>query len=132
MAESKVVEVKQPAGADVERTRNQPVFAPEVDIVEGQDAVTVFADMPGADETSVQVTLENGILQLEGWTPEVQRDRYRPGRREYGTGSYARSFAISEDVDAKGIQATVNNGVLRIVLPKAEAVKPRRIAVKAE
>ena len=76
------------------------------------------------------VDFENGELVIEGKVEPRHADReFLYG--EYGIGDFYRSFAISEDIDAEKISAQLNNGVLTLHLPKSEAVKPRRIEVKA-
>ncbi len=132
MTEIKITENKNASTPDVERTRSAQVYIPDVDIIENKEQILVLADMPGVHEKSVQVTLENDVLTIEGTAEATLPDGYRPTHREYETGSYSRSFTITETVDPKGIQARLRNGVLRVILPKSEAVKPRRIAVQTE
>ena len=132
MADKQVREQESGGVGAVERTRSETVYLPDVDIVETRDQVVVIADMPGVDEASVNVTLENDVLSLEGTVSGPVPAGCRLDRCEYGRGTFARAFAISADVEAKGIQATMRHGVLRVVLPKTDAVKPRKIAVKAE
>jgi len=123
--------VEATAASAVEKTRNLPVYMPNVDIFEAQDSVVVVADMPGVDESTVNITLENEVLKIEGRVEDSHTKSQRLVYREYGEGHYERSFALSDQVDRKAIKATVKNGVLRIVLPKAEELKPRKIAVTA-
>ncbi len=116
----------------VERTRAARVFNPDVDIIERKDDIIVVADMPGIDEDAVDITLENNVLSLYGkidWEAPAQMKMIHG---EYSIGDYQRVFTLSGDIDRNKIEATVNNGVLRIVLPKAEATKTRKISVKAE
>ena len=109
----------------VERTRPAKVYTPAVDIVEKKDEIVVVADMPGVDERSVDITLEKNILTIYGKVETEAPKGHRLVYSEYGTGDYARSFTISEEVDRDRIQATVKNGVLRLVLPKAAAARTR-------
>jgi HSP20 family molecular chaperone IbpA len=115
----------------VERTRPEKVYTPAVDIIEKKDEIIVTADMPGVDERSVDITLEKNILTIYGRVDAELPKSHRLVYAEYGTGDYSRSFTLSEEVDRDRIQATVKNGVLRLVLPKAAAAKTRKIEVKA-
>jgi HSP20 family protein len=115
-----------------ERTRERNVYTPAVDIMERKDDIVLLADMPGVDETSVDITLEKNVLTIYGKVAAEIPGGYTLYLSEYGTGDYQRVFTLTEEVDRDKIQATVKNGVLRLVLPKAEAVKTRKIAVKGE
>ncbi len=116
----------------IERSRAAKIFNPDVDIIERKDDIMVIADMPGIDEKSVDITLENNVLSIYG-----QVDWDAPGNLkllhgEYGIGDYQRVFTLSGEVNRDKIEATVNNGILKIILPKAEAARTKKIAVKAE
>ncbi|MBO0698569.1 MAG: Hsp20/alpha crystallin family protein, partial [Zavarzinella sp.] len=91
----------------------------------------LLADLPGVRPTDVDVRFENGELTIHG-----RRAPSNPGKKralwEYEPTHYHRAFRLSEDVAADKIAAELKNGVLTIRLPKAEAAKPRRIAVKGE
>ncbi len=116
----------------IERTRAVRVYTPLVDIVETKDDILVSADMPGVDEKTVDINLEKNILSIYGTVDYDGFEKYRPLYTEYGIGDYQRSFTLSDEIDRERIQASVKNGVLKIVLPKAQAVKNRKIAVQAE
>jgi HSP20 family protein len=120
------------ASERVERTRATTVFSPQVDILERKDAIVVTADMPGVDENSVDINLEKNVLTIYGAVEEEPRGTYRPLYAEYGVGDYERVFTLSDEIDRDLIQATVKNGVLKVILPKAKAAQSRKIAVKAE
>jgi len=116
----------------VEHTRAQRIYAPNVDIIERSDDILVIADMPGVDEKSVDITLEQNILSIYGKVePDIPKN-HQLIVAEYGIGDYQRTFTIADEVDRDKIQASVKNGVLKIILPKAERVKTRKIAVQAE
>jgi HSP20 family protein len=116
----------------VERTRPEKVYMPAVDIMEKKDEIVVTADMPGVDERSMDITLEKNILTIYGKVDTEVPKGHRLVYAEYGIGDYARTFTLSEEVDRDRIQATMKNGVLRLVLPKAAAARTRKIEVKAE
>lgn len=120
------------ASTEVETTRNTRTFVPRVDIYETEDTVVLLADMPGVNENSVDITLEKNILTINGYANPQAPDNFEPAYAEYRFGNYERTFALSDEVDREQIEATVKNGVLRLVMPKAEAAKTRKITVKAE
>lgn len=132
MAETKTLE-KRPANEPerVERTRSEPVYAPDVDIMENEHHVVVVADMPGVDEKSVNITLENDVLTIEGRQEISAPDGHEQAYGEFRPGAFVRSFSLSNEVDKNKIEAAIRNGVLRVNLPKAEAARARKIAVKA-
>ena len=113
----------------VERTKPRSVFKPDVDIMEQKDDTVLTADLPGVDERSLDITLEKSVITIRGTVaPEVPAG-YRLVYGEYAVGDYERAFTLSDEVDKDRIQATVKNGVLKLVLPKAAAAKARRISV---
>lgn len=114
-----------------ERTRTRRLFVPKVDIYETEDEVVLLADMPGVDQESVDITLEKNILTIRGLFNDDWHEGYGLAYREYREGDYERTFALSDEVDRDGIEATMHHGVLTLRLPKAEEVKARKIAVKS-
>ena len=127
--EAERVRAAQPQGT--ERTRERPLYAPRVDIVESEDALEVLADMPGVTPESVEVTLEQGVLSVRGRADVSVPEGLAPLYLEYEPGDYERSFTLSDAVDPSGIEARVRGGVLHLRLPKAGSAKRQRIEVKA-
>lgn len=123
---------KRPEGnmVQTERTRNRPCFCPNVDILETADELTVYADVPGLRSEDVDVQFENGTLTILGKVQERQTENVPYLRREYGVGDFYRTFQVSESIDASRISADLADGVLTLHLPKQDAVKPRKIAVR--
>ncbi|MCG6552321.1 MAG: Hsp20/alpha crystallin family protein [Candidatus Magnetominusculus sp. LBB02] len=115
----------------VERTRAARVYTPAVDIIVKDKEVLVTADMPGVDDKSIDITLEKNVLTIYGKVDVGVPEKYRATYVEYGVGDYSRSFTLSEEVDRQRIEATVKNGVLKLILPMAEAAKTKKIEVKA-
>lgn len=112
-----------------ENTRAGRSFQPDVDIYETKDSLWLKADMPGVDEKSVSVSLDDGVLTVEG---NVALDDYQnisPVYSEYRVGNYRRRFSVSNQVDVERIQGKMVNGVLHLELPKAEKSKPRQISI---
>ena len=124
-------EKQEVAETDIERTRDRLAFVPRVDIYETGEAITVVADMPGVDENSVDVTLENDVLTIQGYVEPEEPEGYDLAFAEYQVGDYQRAFTLSDQVDRGGIEATLNDGVLRLVLPKIAEAKRRKFAITA-
>jgi len=114
-----------------ERTRDRPAFVPRADIYETDDAIFIVADMPGVDESSLDITLENNVLTINGYVEPVPPQGYSLVYSEYREGDYVRSFRLSDEIDRSGIDATLKDGVLRLHLPKVKEARMRKIAVKA-
>ena len=114
----------------VERTREKRVFTPAVDIVEQKDYILLFADMPGVDEKTVDITLEKDSLTIHGSVEAETHKGYRLAISEYGTGDYERTFTVSNEIDREKIIASVKDGVLRLTLPKAVVAGTRKIPIK--
>jgi len=115
----------------VERTRDRRVFSPRTDIIESGEHYLLVADIPGADEKNVNITLEKNVLSIEAHTETSAPEGYSLVLSEYGLGDYARSFVLSDQIDREKIEASVKNGVLRLVLPKAGPAKAHSIKVNA-
>jgi len=122
-------EVTTPEGA--ERTRECRCFAPRADIYEMNDQLVIVMDVPGADENSLDVTLEKDVLTVTAYVDAVAPEGYGLAYAEYEVGDYQRSFKLSDEIDREKISATIKDGVLRLYLPKAAAVLARKIDVKA-
>jgi HSP20 family molecular chaperone IbpA len=132
MEDTKKVQSQQaPAAAEPEQTRNRRLYSPRVDIFEKERAIVLLADMPGTDEKNINISLEKNILTITGKVDVEHRTDSRLAYAEYGVGDYSRSFSIPDDIDRNKIEASIKNGVLSLVLPKAEPEKARRIEIKA-
>jgi HSP20 family protein len=105
-------------------------YTPRVDILETEEELLLFADMPGVKEGEVDIRFESGELTLHARRPKppVPAEAWL---WESQAGDFFRSFRITEQVSADKIWAELKNGVLTLHLPKAETAKPRKIAVKA-
>jgi len=115
--------------AATERIRNVKTFVPRVDIYETKDSLYLIADMPGVDEKTVDVELEKNILKIAGRVENGKIKDHALVFSEYEVGDYERTFSLSDEIDRDKIKATVKQGVLRLELPKAEKVKPKKIAI---
>ncbi|MFA5072575.1 MAG: Hsp20/alpha crystallin family protein [Nitrospirota bacterium] len=120
-----------PVPEGVERTSQRRIYKPDVDIVERKNDTLLAADMPGVDERSLDITLEKNMLTIKGSVqPEIPQG-YRQIYSEYPVGDYERVFTLSDEVDKGNIQATIKNGVLKLLLPKSTVAISRKISVKA-
>jgi HSP20 family protein len=115
-----------------EQTRPSKVFVPRTDIYESTDHLLLLSDMPGVREDSVDITLEQAILTIHGKVTPPELPGYRLAYAEYGIGDYHRVFALSNEIDRQGIQASLRNGVLNLILPKSKQAMPRKIAITTE
>ena len=112
-----------------ESTIPSRVFLPLTDIFETDQALTVVLEMPGVNKESVEVGVENDVLTINGQIDFSKYEGLQPLYIEYNIGNYSRSFQISSKIDQDGIKAELKDGVMTLVLPKAEKAKPRRISV---
>ncbi len=126
-AEKQEVEVVEGA----ERTRPGKAYVPRADIYETGDSLVIVADMPGVDESSVEITLEKNVLKLKGYVDFTPPENFSLAYAEYDVGDYERSFTLSNEIDQSNINATIKNGVLKVFLPKAGPALARKIAVKS-
>ncbi len=111
-------------------TRRGQGFVPALDLSETDDAFLVEATVPGLKPEDLEVTVENNVLTIKGEMRQETEDRKRNYHRvERRYGQFQRTIALPSTVKADQIQASLSNGILRLEIPKAEEVKPRRIAV---
>jgi HSP20 family molecular chaperone IbpA len=114
-----------------EATRAGRTYVPGVDIRETEDSLWLWADVPGVDESSIDVRLEEGKLHIEGHVAVDDYQRLRPLYTEYNVGDFVRTFRIHSEIDSERIAAKLSNGVLQLELPKVRRAIPRRIPVAA-
>ncbi len=106
------------------------IFMPTTDIFETEEALTVVMEMPGVDRSSIDIHLENDVLNVEGRIDFSKYEKLQPVYTEYNIGHYRRRFTLSPSrIDQNRIKADVKDGVLTLTLQKAEQAKPRRISV---
>jgi HSP20 family protein len=132
MAGQQELQVQQKREVDKAQEPTTPMraFLPTTDIFETEDSLTVVLEMPGVDRDNIEVMIENGVLTVEGKINFNKYEGLQPVYGEYNIGPYRRSFRISSRVDQEKIRAEMRDGVVTLVLPKAEEAKPRRIEVR--
>lgn len=106
-------------------------WAPAVDINEYPDRFVLYADVPGIDPATIDITLEKGVMTLSG-TRDARVEEPAPEhqRSERVAGRFHRRFTLPDTVDADSVSASGKNGVLEVVIPKRPQVQPRKIEVK--
>ena len=102
--------------------------APEVNIFEDKDGYTIEAEMPGVTKEGLEITLEGNEISIIG-RRSVEVVSGEPLVQERAKADYRRAFELDPAIDASRIGATISQGILTLVLPKSEEVKPRKIAV---
>ena len=108
-------------------------WAPPIEVFEKEDKFVVKAELPGMKEEDIDVSVVGDTLTVKGerkTETEVKEEDYYCCERSYG--SFFRSIALPSTVDAKKIEASYENGVLEVSLPKAAEVKPKKISVSAK
>jgi HSP20 family protein len=133
MADTKELQVKDKheVASPAEQTRPGVVFTPEVDIFENEQHINLLADMPGVAPNDVKIDLNDGVLSISGEVQPFEGKDESDVLIEFEIGRYYRQFTLSEVVDQSKIEAKLEDGVLRLTLPKAEKAIPRQIAVTA-
>ena len=106
------------------------LLAPRLDIVEGEEAYQAIFEMPGVPEANVQLTVERGVLRVEGKTEAAPYEGYDLTYAEHRGGTYQRSLRLGDTVDASAVSAHMKAGLLYVTLPKRKEAKARRIEVK--
>jgi HSP20 family molecular chaperone IbpA len=112
----------------LENVNERPSTPPRADIFENKDEYLVVADLPGVDKDALDVSLDEEILTLSA---RVTPPTGEPVSGEYRATDYYRRFQVPDQIDRNQISARLENGVLFLHLPKSEAVKPRKITVRA-
>ena len=110
-------------------------YSPSMDVVENEDAFLVSVDLPGVDQKDIDVSVADNVLTVKGEKKNKEEEKDKQGkvyRRECWEGSFQRTLSLPQGVDADKIDATMNDGVLSISLPKREDAKPRQISVKVK
>lgn len=110
-----------------QRRERRNTYTPRVDIQETDEALTLYADLPGVCPDDLELRFENGELMVHGRVaPRVIEGVVRC---EFDTGDYWRVFRLTQDIDVNRITATLQNGVMTLRLPKSRRFEARRIAV---
>lgn len=117
---------------EMERTRSRRSFVPRADIFDTEKEITILADVPGANEKTVDITMEKDVLSITAYVEPSIPSGFDIAYAEYEEGDYQRSFRLSDQIDRNNIEAVVSGGVLRLRLPKAQEAQTKKITVKAK
>jgi HSP20 family molecular chaperone IbpA len=127
MSDKQLANNQKASALSREATRTgERYISPAVDIFETEEGLTLVADVPGLSEKSLNISIEQGILTIEGEAAAGMGDFMY---REFAMTGYWRQFQLPESLDAEKAKADVKHGVLTLHLPKAEAAKPKRIEI---
>jgi HSP20 family molecular chaperone IbpA len=112
-----------------EKVQQRPAVPPPVDIYENEDKLLLVADMPGVSRDEMAIHFEKGQLTIEG----TRRDTVDGNllAAEFPSYDYRRTFLVPQGIDAEKISAELDNGILKVHLPKASSLKPRRIQISS-
>ncbi|MBM4165078.1 MAG: Hsp20/alpha crystallin family protein [Lentisphaerae bacterium] len=116
----------------VERRECRDEIMPNTAVRQDKDGFLLVAELPGVDDKSLQVTVEDSVLLIEAANTVAEPEGYTLALREISPVTYKASFELPDRVDAAGVKASLKNGLLRVQLPISEAKKPKRIAIAAE
>ena len=122
---------KKELTSPAEQTKPGRVFTPDVDIFETEKEITLLADMPGVKSDDFDIDLRDNTLTLVGEAESLENPGAQDIMAEYESGKYYRQFTLSEFIDQEKIDARLNDGVLRLTLPKVEKARPKKISVQA-
>lgn len=122
--------IQKQHSAEVEHVRARPAIAPRVDVFESQNEYLILADLPGVSKSGLKLDIDDDELRLEG-VREVRAEGALLGG-ESAAGDFRRTFIVPQGVDREKIDAELTAGVLRLRLPKADALRPRQITVRSQ
>lgn len=112
-----------------EKTYAGKFYVPGTDIFETGDAITMAMEMPGVSKENIDIKLEKRQLSVQGQIDFDNYENFKPVYTEYNVGHFSRSFTLSSEIDTDSINASVADGVLTLVLPKAKETQLRNIQV---
>ena len=105
--------------------------SPRVNIAEGNDSFTIFMAVPGVEKSEISLNVEKDVMTISRKKEIEKEEKVNFTRREYSFGSFERSFNLPEDIDVEKIGASMENGILKIVLPKKdEAIDRGPVTIK--
>jgi len=124
------VREKQEVTSPAEQTKPGLIFTPAVDIFETEKEITLLADMPGVKADDLTIDIRDNTLTLSADIVPVDGTDEVGVLVEYESGRYYRQFTLGELINQENIDAKLNDGVLRLSLPKVEKATPKKITVK--
>lgn len=116
-----------------ENTNELIVLNPRTDIIENEKMIIIISEMPGVDDKGVEVSFEENVISIKGTANQIHsQNDFSIIKEEFQRGRYERSFSILSDIRIDQISAKIKDGVLKVIMPKSEKAKPRKIEVKSE
>lgn len=125
-------ETNRDPDAQSAKLSERAVFTPPIDIYENENGLVLYADLPGVTADSLELQVQDNKLTLFGRVIQKMDPQATILHREYEEGDYLRSFILSDEVDHERITANLNNGVLKVVLPKAQRGPARNIPIRTD
>lgn len=116
-----------PAGSD--RAEKRLTLNPAVDVIEDPHGVTLWADLPGVARDNLEIRVQDGNLRIEASASVPTREGLRLQHAEVRVPDFARSFTLGPEFDTSKIEANLKDGVLKLLIPRREEARPRRIEV---
>ncbi len=113
---------------NIEKTREMNEITPAVDIYENDDEILLHVDMPGVVKEDIKVDIDNGTLSIAGI--RKLETKGIATYEEFTDAEYVRSFSVPQTIEVDKVEAELKNGILKLHLPKSEAVKPKQIEIK--
>ncbi len=112
-------------------TGNKPTLTPPADIVQQDSSYYIIMDMPGVNKEDLNISIDKQVLTVQGETGAAKSQEEKFLENEFSEAVYTRKFTLSDAVDKDKISAHLNNGLLKLHLPKAEEEQPKKIEIKA-
>lgn len=110
--------------------REEPAMVPPVDVIEDPTGITLYADLPGVPKDKLTIQVEADTLTIEGEVSLAMPEGMEASHAEVSLPRYRRAFTLSKELDPGKVSAELNQGVLRLRIPKAEHAQPRRVEIK--
>jgi HSP20 family molecular chaperone IbpA len=112
--------------------RSEPALLPPVDVVEDASGITLYADLPGVPRDKLDLRVDGDLLVIEAEVVLPVPQGMQASHAEVTLSRYRRTFTLSKELDADKVSAELNQGVLRLRIPKAEHAQPRKISVRVQ
>ena len=113
-----------------ETSRSPEAMLPPVDVIEDASGITLYADLPGVPKDKLSLHVEADSLSIEGEVALSLPEGMEASHAEIALPRFRRVFTLSKELDRDKVSAEFNNGVLKLRIPKAEHLQPRRIEVR--
>lgn len=123
-------EMAQSAAANALRAQSLEL-TPAADIIETDDGATIYVDLPGVNHDTLDINVDHDVLSIKGGVNLHTPKDLNPTYMDVHAGSFNRQFTLSAELDSSKIDAKLKDGVLKLVIPRSEKHKPRKIEVKA-